>query len=129
MKISRNAWHYQLLVWYAVAPWRCSTLCEYWLLFVKSIAGMAFIGLLGTILGGTALVTIAAMLYLLVSPALHWAGIAVDAGKLSEGYTVWAMLLGLAGIIAAAFALVRLSKNWQCNFRGLSTKEMHTHRI
>lgn len=110
MKISRNAWHYRLLVWCGAAPRRCRTLCEYWLLFVKSIAGMAIIGLFGTILGGVALTALAGMLYLLVSPALHWIGIAVDAGKLSAGYAGWMVLLGLAGIVAAASALVRLSE-------------------
>ena len=110
MKISRNAWHYRLLVWYDEAPWRCRTLCEYWLLFLKSIASTAMLGLFCAVLGGAVLTTIGAMLYLLVSPALQWAGIEVDVGKLSAGYTVWAILLGLAVLIAAAFALVRLSE-------------------
>ena len=110
MKISTKSWHYRFLIWYSEAPWHCHTLCEYWLLFLKSIASIAMLGLFCAVLGGATLTAIAAMLYLLVSPALYWAGIEVDAGKLSAGYTVWAVLLGLAGIIAAALALVRLSE-------------------
>lgn len=71
---------------------------------------MAIIGLFGAILGGAALTTVACVLYLLVSPALHWIGIAVDADKLSAGYSGWLVLLGLTGIVVAASPLVRLSE-------------------